>query len=190
MSTNLSLRSLLDSDKLTDPNFDNWYRRLRIVLEHERILYVITDPAPEQPAPNVRGTVRDTYLKWTNDHTIVRCIMLASMNDEFSRKFKEAQPEKKFQMLKESLRMPDDVERYRVSSAIFNMHMHDGTLVTDHVLYMIEMIKRLGKLGFLLYEQLKKDAILNFPPSFYLDFLSHYRMTKPAVNYHGLLGLL
>ena len=92
MSTNLSLRSLLDSDKLTGPNFDNWYRRLRIVLEHERILYVITDPAPEQPAPNVRGTVRDTYLKWTNDRTIVWCIMLASMNDEFSRKFEEAQP--------------------------------------------------------------------------------------------------
>ena len=93
MSTNLSLRSLLDSDKLTGPNFDSWYRRLRIVLEHERILYVITDPAPEQPAPNVRGIVRDTYLKWSNDRTIVRCIMLASMNDEFSRKFEEAQPE-------------------------------------------------------------------------------------------------
>ena len=92
MSTNLSLRSLLDSDKLIGPNFDNWYRRLRIVLEHERILYVITDPAPEQLAPNVHGTVRDTYLKWTNDHTIVRCIMLASMNDEFSKKFEEAQP--------------------------------------------------------------------------------------------------
>ena len=90
MSTNLSLRSLLDSDKLTGPNFDSWYRRLRIVLEHERILYVITDPAPEQPAPNVRGIVRDTYLKWTNDRTTVRYIMLASMNDEFSRKFEEA----------------------------------------------------------------------------------------------------
>ena len=55
---------------------------------------------------------------------------------------------------------------------------------------MIEMIERLGKLGFFLHEQLRKDAILNSLPSSYLDFLSHYRMTKPAVNYHGLLGLL
>ena len=44
-------------------------------------------------------------------------------------------------MLKESFGTLDDVERYRVSSAIFNMRMHDGTSVTDHVLYMIEMIE-------------------------------------------------
>ena len=52
------------------------------------------------------------------------------------------------------------------------------------------MIERLGKLGFSLHEQLGKDAILNSLPPSYLDFLSHYRMMKPAVNYHGLLGLL
>ena len=86
--------------------------------------------------------------------------------------------------------MPDDVERYRVSSAIFNARMCDGTSVTDLVLYMIEMIECLDKLGFLLHEKLGKDAILNSLPSSYLDFLSHYRMTKLIINYHGLLGLL
>ena len=89
----LSLRSLLDNEKLTGSNFDNWYRKLKIVLEHERIFYVIIDPAPEEPASNSRGTIRDTYLKWFNNCTMVRCIMRASMNDEFSRKFEEAQPE-------------------------------------------------------------------------------------------------
>ena len=41
-----------------------------------------------------------------------------------------------------------------------------------------------------MHEQLGKDAILNSLPSSYLDFLDHFRMNKPAVNYHGLLGLL
>ena len=141
-------------------------------------------------SPNGCTTVRDTYQKSINDRTIVWCIMLASMNDEFSRNFEEAQSKEILQMLKESFKMPDDVERYRVSSAIFNMHICDGTSVTDHVLYIIEMIKHLGKLGFFLHEQLGKDAILNFLPSSYLDFLSHYRMMKPAINYHGLIGLL
>ena len=93
MATILSLRSLLDNDKLMRPNFDSWYRKLKIILEHERILYVVTDPAPEESVPNVRGTVRDTYQKWFNDHTTVRCIMLAAMNDEFSRRFENAQPQ-------------------------------------------------------------------------------------------------
>ena len=87
--------------------------------------------------------------------------------------------------MKESFGTLDDVERYRVSSTIFNARMHEGVSIIDHVLYMIEMIECLGKLGFLQHEQLGKDAILNSLPSSYLDFLSHYRMMKPTVNYHG-----
>ena len=112
------------------------------------------------------------------------------MNDEFGRKFEEAQPKEILQNLKEYFGMSNDIERYRVSSTIFNARMHEGVSVTDHVLYMIKMIERLDKLGFFLHEKLGKDAMLNSLPSSYLDFLSHYRMTKPAVNYHGLLGLL
>ena len=51
-------------------------------------------------------------------------------------------------MLNDSLGTPDDVERHKTSCAIFNARMRDGTSVTDHVLYMIEMIERLSKLGF------------------------------------------
>ena len=52
------------------------------------------------------------------------------------------------------------------------------------------MIERLSKLGFPLHEQLGKDAILNSLPKSFLPFLTHFRMTKPTVNYHSLLGLL
>ena len=190
MSTNLSLRSLLDSEKLSGPNFESWFRRVRIVLEHERILYVITDPAPEQPAPNARGAVRDTYQKWLSDRTTVRCIMLAAMNDEFSRQFEQAQPEEILQKLKESFGTPDDVERLRTSCAIYNNRMREGVSVTDHVMYMIEQIERLAKLGYPMHEQLDKDAILNSLPPSYLGFLDHWHLNRPVVNYHGLLGLL
>ena len=86
MATSLSLRTLLDNDKLVGPNFGSWYRKLKIVLEHERILYVIMDPAPEESAANAHGIVRDTYQKWLSDRTMVHCIMLAAISDEFSHK--------------------------------------------------------------------------------------------------------
>ncbi|XP_038987057.1 uncharacterized protein LOC120112262 [Phoenix dactylifera] len=54
---------------------------------------------------------------------------------------------------------------------------------------MIELIKCLNTLRFLLHDQLGKDAIFSLRES-YRPFLTHYRMTKPAVNYHRLLGLL
>ena len=68
--------------------------------------------------------------------------------------------------------------------------MRKGASVIDHVLYLIEQIDRLSKLGYLLHEQLGKDAILNSLSKSYLTFVSHYRMTKPVVFDHGLPDLL
>ena len=111
MANTLSLHSLLDSDKLTGPNFNSWYRRLRIVLEHERLIYVINDEAPEEPPLTVQGAAREAYNKWLSDRTTIRCIMRAAMNDEFSRLFEETQPNDIIQVLKDSFGIPDDVER-------------------------------------------------------------------------------
>ena len=90
MANTLSLRSLLDSDKLTGPNFDSWYQNLKIVLEHEKILYVLTKQAPEEPTANAPRAVRDTYMKWLNDCTTMHYVMRTAMNDELSRKFEDA----------------------------------------------------------------------------------------------------
>ena len=90
MANTLSLCSLLDSDKLIGPNFDSWYQKLKIVLEHERILYILMDQAPEEPAVNAPCVARDTYIKWLNDRTIVRCVIKAAINDELSHKFEDA----------------------------------------------------------------------------------------------------
>ena len=116
--------------------------------------------------------------------------MRAAMNDEFSHLFEETQPNDIIQVLKDSFGIPDDVERYKVSCAIFNTKLREGGSITDHVMYMTEMIERLGKLGYPLHEQLGKDMILNSLTDSFLDFLNHYRLYRPTVNYHSLLGLL
>ena len=91
-------------------------------------------------------------MKWLNDRTMVRCIMQASMNNEFSRKFEEAQAEKMLQVLRDCFGTPDDVEQHKTSCTVFNTQMREGASVTDHVLYMIEQIKKLSKLDFPLHE--------------------------------------
>ena len=63
MASNLSLCSLLDSDKLIGSNFDNWYQKSRIVFKYERILYMTMDLVPQVLAPNADVIVRDTYQK-------------------------------------------------------------------------------------------------------------------------------
>ena len=105
------------------PNFDSLYQKLKIVLEHEWILYVIIDPAPEEPAVNAHGTIRDTYQKWLSDRIMIRCIMLAAMSNEFNHRFETAQSKDMLQVLENAFGTPDDVERHKTSCAIFNIKM-------------------------------------------------------------------
>ena len=118
MANILSLRTLLDSDKLIGSNFDSWNRKLKIILEHKKILYILIDKAPEEPTTNAPRVMRDTYMKWLNDRTTVHCMMRTAMNDEFNRKFEDAQPEEIIQMLNESFDTPEDAERHKISCTI------------------------------------------------------------------------
>ena len=63
-----------------------------------------------------------------------------------------------------------------MSYIIYNAKMPNGGLVTDHALYMIEMIERLGKLGCTLHKQFGKDAILNslFSSYFTLSIIAEW----------------
>ncbi|XP_070035301.1 uncharacterized protein [Nicotiana tomentosiformis] len=40
----ISLREILETNKLIGPNFDDWYRSLRIVIMHEKLIDVIDEP--------------------------------------------------------------------------------------------------------------------------------------------------
>ena len=82
--------------------------------------------------------------------------MQAATNDEFSYKFEDAWSEEMLQVLNESFSTLDDIERHKISYAIFNVRMREGVSVIDHVLYMIEQIECLSKLNFSLREQLEK----------------------------------
>ena len=48
-TTNLSLRAILDRDRLNYNNFMDWFRNLRIVLKQEKKSYVLEDPIPDEP---------------------------------------------------------------------------------------------------------------------------------------------
>ena len=89
MSTNtntLSLRSVLEKDKLSGTNFLDWQRNLRIVLRQERKLYVLDGSVPEQPPPSSAPRAdRDTYQKHLNDAVDAGCLILATMNFELQK---------------------------------------------------------------------------------------------------------
>ena len=55
----MSLRSILEKDKLNGTNFLHWYRNLRIVLRQERKEYILDQPILEEPADNAPRAQKD-----------------------------------------------------------------------------------------------------------------------------------
>ncbi|KAI5387652.1 hypothetical protein KIW84_073656 [Lathyrus oleraceus] len=89
MTTNTSnniLQSILDKEKLSGTNFLDWHRNLRIVLKHDRKLYVLEKPVPEEEPPSsAPKEERDAYKKLVDDANETACIMLATMNSELQK---------------------------------------------------------------------------------------------------------
>ncbi|KAI5426663.1 hypothetical protein KIW84_032190 [Lathyrus oleraceus] len=77
------LRSILDKEKLSGTNFLDWHRNPRIVLKHDKKLYVLEKPVPEEEPPSSAPKAeRDSYEKHVDDANETACLMLATMNSE------------------------------------------------------------------------------------------------------------
>jgi len=74
-TSNNILRSIIDKEKLSETNFLDWHRNLRIVLKHEKKLYVHDEVVHEEAPPfGASKANRDAYCKHAN-HYKKNCIL-------------------------------------------------------------------------------------------------------------------
>ena len=60
MRSSNPLSIILENHRLTEPNFINWLRNLKVILASERILYVLKQSPPGPLPPNVMQEECDT----------------------------------------------------------------------------------------------------------------------------------
>ena len=101
MTSNLSLRGILDANKLISPNYVDWLRNLRIVLTQEKLFYILDSSDPELIGEDASEEEKVMLNMWLNDSMTVRCIMLASMSNELQRQHEGMEPQSILLNLKE-----------------------------------------------------------------------------------------
>ena len=122
-TNNTTLRSILEKDKLNSKNFLDWYRNLRIVLKHERKLYVIDKAIPDEPAPDVPRTERNAFNKHKEDSLDVTCIMLATMEPELQKQMEDMEAYDMIVHLKEMFQEQARHERFAVTKELNSCKM-------------------------------------------------------------------
>ncbi|KAK8986846.1 hypothetical protein V6N11_037772 [Hibiscus sabdariffa] len=186
----ISLRSLLEKEKLNGINFLDWFRNLRIVLKQERKEHVIEEPVPDEPAANAPRADKDKFKKYMDDMVDVGCLMLATMDSELQKQHENMVAYEMIQNLKEIYEGQARQERYETSKALFQCKMTEGTPVGAHVIKMMGYVQTLEKLGFPLKNELATDLILQSLPGSFKPFVLNFNMNEISKTLPQLLGML
>ncbi|XP_020082582.1 uncharacterized protein LOC109706190 [Ananas comosus] len=190
MAASNPLTKILDANRLTGPNFSDWLRNLRIILNSEKIAYILTTPAPELPADD-NEEERAAYEKWIDDDNRVRCYMLASMSNELQRQHEHMNSASAILLhLQELYGEQSRSTGYEISKRLFRARMFDGQSVNHHCLKMIEDIEELPKLGLRMDADLQTDLILQSLPDSFSQFIMNFQMNKIQCTLSELLNML
>ena len=186
----MSLRSILEKDKLNGTNFLDWYRNLRIVLKQERKEYILDQPIPEEPAANAPRAQKDAYSKHCNDSVDVTCLMLGCMESELQKQLMEMEAYTMIGHLKEMFQEKARIERFNTIRALLSCKLTPGGSVSTHVLKMKGHLENLDKLGLKIEQELAVDIILQSLPEAYDSFIMNFNMhnmEKTISELHGML---
>ncbi|KAJ9557052.1 hypothetical protein OSB04_011666 [Centaurea solstitialis] len=185
-TNNLSLRSILEKDKLIGSNFLDWERNLHIV----RKWYVLEESLGEAPPANASATIRNAYQKRSDDLLDVGRLMLATMSLELQTGLMNTNAYDMIRQLRDMFKTQARTERSDATRALNACKMAKGTSVSDHVMKMKRHIDHLERLGHPVPLQLATDTILDSLSDDYKQFIINYNMNnmeKVIAELHSML---
>ncbi|KAK8658528.1 hypothetical protein V6N13_036731 [Hibiscus sabdariffa] len=190
MTNTISLRSLLEKEKLNGINFLDWFCNLRIVLKQERKEHVIEEPVPKDPGANAPTDDKDKFKKYMDDMVDVGCLMLATMTPQLQKQHEDMVSYEMVQNLKEIYEGQACQERYETSKALFQCKMNEESPLGAHVINMMGYIQTFEKLGFPLKDELATNVVLQSLPNSFKLFVLNFNMNEINKTLPQLLGML
>ncbi|XP_031255529.1 uncharacterized protein LOC116113513 [Pistacia vera] len=159
MANNVLLR-IMDNNILIETTFRDWLRNIRIVLDFERIAYVLEAPLPLDIGPDAPQDERDVLEKWKEDSRRACNYMLASMNRELQTKHeKVSNAYDILAALQELYNENPRVVEYELCASLFNMKPREGVPPNDHTIQIINGLGQPDVYGVLMPDCVKVNLI-------------------------------
>ena len=151
-NTNMSnmsyaFKQMIDRDKLTGENFNDWYRSLRITLRMARRYDYLGEPLPAEHAADATQAQKDAYKIEYEKHNDVACLMLAGMDTQLQKRFEPFGPMDMINELRRMFEKPPAAELYDLIESLHNCKKEAGKSVSAHFLsmkYYMDQLERLG----------------------------------------------
>ncbi|GJS83989.1 hypothetical protein Tco_0750530 [Tanacetum coccineum] len=189
---NTTTRSILQQEKLTGPNFTNWYRNLRIVLRYEGKLTHLEHPLIPLPLPITPQAVRDSYESLYDAQNEMACLMLGSMSLDLQMALENYKAYDMIQKLKTMFEEQAKHELFKTFKALYACKQEDGQSVSFYLLKMKSYLDTLECVGYVIPNELGVSIILNSLNKDYDQFVHNYNlysMGKMIAELHAMLKL-
>ena len=73
------LTMILSQKPMDGTNYNQWKANLYIVLDYEKIKFVLTTPRPNEPAADASQQIQTQYSEWQKANIAVCCYILVSV---------------------------------------------------------------------------------------------------------------
>nr|GFC87303.1 hypothetical protein [Tanacetum cinerariifolium] len=143
---------MLEKHTLTEPNFNEWFHTLKLVVRTEKIHDVFETALPARPV-GVKYTPVDpqALAEWTakyDRHNEVACLMLGSMTSRLYQQFEHKTPLEMYNELYQMYGKPPGVELQELIHLFHTCKQGDGTSISDHFLLMKIYLDQLASLNY------------------------------------------
>jgi len=163
---------------------------MRIVLTHEKKLYVLDEPIPEAPPIGAHAAQRNSYNRYLDAFVEIFCIMLATMTPELQKHHEGMTAFDMIEHLKTLYEEKARHERFDVSKALFSTKLSEGSPVGPLILKMIGYVENLARLGLPLERELAVDLILQSLVESFGHFVQNFLMNEMEKTLPQLAAML
>ena len=169
---------ILNQKPLDENNFEDWKTNLYIVLDYEKINFVLDTPKPAIPEAGANDITKIEHATWENANTSLRCYTLASVVGHLRQQITPLDNGvEMLQTLEGMFAKSTTSERQAAITNLINSCMTGGR-VKDHCLAMISHISRAEVMGAKLQKEMKIYLILQSLPKHLNRFKVNYNMHK------------
>ncbi|PWA79621.1 zinc finger, CCHC-type [Artemisia annua] len=176
MADDVSLRYLLEEEKLNETNFLDWHRHLRIVLRFEGKMTIVEQPLPPRPEDDATTAMRNAWHMLNSEQKKIAKLMLSSMSPNLQKVMENRTAYDMLEELKRMFQPNASQELFDTLNLFFACKMSEGQSVGAHVLKMWSYVKQLKRLGHPLPNDVAVAYILKSLPRSYESFVMDYKM--------------
>ncbi|GKB22682.1 zinc finger, CCHC-type containing protein [Tanacetum coccineum] len=195
-ANNSVFRGFFEKQKLTGPNFIDWYRQLRIVLSIEDKLNYLEQPLPPAPvAPagqQVAPEILAAHTAWVKGSKEIAGLMLMTMDSEIQQNLENLHAYDMLQELKTLFAQQAEQELLQTTRDFHSCKQEEGQSVSSYVLKMKGYIDNLERLGHPVTLGLAVSLILIGLRKEFDGFVQNYNMHslgKTINELHAMLKL-